>query len=456
MNATIERAVLCSLILRSRLFDAEGVDAMLFRSSDHRKIFRHASRLCAIDKGPEISLVRLGELCARDGIPQTYVSSLIDAPKPGFEKEFPGLVLELRKARLNDKIATLLSRQAQAGNFDISEIRADLEELDQLDRPVTSCSNLGEIKPKTISWIWNGRIPLGMLTLIAGDPGLGKSFLSIWICSRLSRGATFPDNTAPAITGGSIYLPAEDSAAYAIRPRADANQADASKIYILEDSSLDIVKDLKRIRAKLDEDPAIKQLVIDPLNSFLGQVDYFKDTSVRAVLAPLCRFIEERNIACIGIMHLNKKIDLGGIYRIGGSIAFSGVARSVLAVTAHPEDETKRLFRPLKMNYAKKPHALAFSIGDDLRLSFDDKPVLIDQNDSLSLAPTQEGTENSFATEWLRDRLADGGAELKDIIKDASEVQISRRTLFYCRKKLGLASRASGRGTAKTARWELP
>lgn len=456
MNNTIERAVLSSLILRSRLFEVDGIDAKLFRSSDHRKIFCHASTLYELERESDISLLRLCEICSQDGISKAYVSGLIDAPKPGFEREFPGLVLELRKSRLNEKIAAEISGQAKSGGYDISKIREDLEELDRLDRPDASCSRLSDIEPKTISWIWTGRIPLGMLTLIAGDPGLGKSFLSIWICSKLSTGGAFPDNAAPAVTGGTIYLPAEDSAAYAIRPRADANQADASKIYILEDSSLDIAKDLKRIRAKLDEDPSVKLLIIDPLNSFLGQVDYFKDTSVRAVLAPLCRFIEERNIACVGIMHLNKKIDLGGIYRIGGSIAFAGVARSILAVTSCPEDESRRLFRPLKMNYARKPHALAFSIGDDLRLSFDDKPVLVDQSDALSQAPAQDGAGNGYAADWLRDYLTDGPASLRDIHKAAEEIGISERTLYNARKKLGCRTRPSGFGKDKTSTWELP
>ena len=69
---------------------------------------------------------------------------------------------------------------------------------------------------------WRGRIPLGMLTLLAGDPGLGKSFLATWLSSRLSLGAGLPGDSgqAPAST---VYLSAEDSPAYALQPRASKN-----------------------------------------------------------------------------------------------------------------------------------------------------------------------------------------------------------------------------------------
>jgi hypothetical protein len=456
----LEREILFTVKEFPERQSTPGYSVAIF-TGPRRKIAEAISGISEDDPGKPIDD---GILSARSGLSLADLFKEFTGCYKLSAEAFQVKVNELLRARKNSELMKLLDQEKRTelktGSQDekaLARIREIVREIDELEKPeAASCSRLSMIEAKTINWIWGGRIPLGMLTLIAGDPGLGKSFLSVWIASRFSTGGKFPDNDAPAIPGGIIYLSAEDSASYAIRPRADANHADPSKIYVLEDSSLDIAQDLKRIRAQVDEDPSIKLLFIDPLNSFLGQVDYFKDTSVRTVLAPLCRFLEERNIAGIGIMHLNKKIDLGGIYRIGGSIAFAGVARSVLAVTAHPEDEDKRLLRSLKMNYAKKPAALAFSIHDDLSLTFDDKPVLVDQNDALSQTSCQDGGENSFAAEWLQERLADEGAELKQLIKDAGEVGISRRTLFYCRKKLGIKTHAQGFRQNKTSVWELP
>ena len=50
-----------------------------------------------------------------------------------------------------------------------------------------------DIKSKPLRWLWPGRIPLGKVTLLIGDPGLGKSLLTIDIASRVTRGTSFPD-----------------------------------------------------------------------------------------------------------------------------------------------------------------------------------------------------------------------------------------------------------------------
>jgi hypothetical protein len=43
-----------------------------------------------------------------------------------------------------------------------------------------------------VRWLWQHRIPLGKVTLHAGDPGLGKSLLALDIAARVTRGANFP------------------------------------------------------------------------------------------------------------------------------------------------------------------------------------------------------------------------------------------------------------------------
>ena len=84
-----------------------------------------------------------------------------------------------------------------------------------------------------LRWLWPRRIPLGKLTLIAGDPGLGKSLVTIDIAARVSKGSGFPDG-APCEPGDVIILSAEDDAEDTIRPRLDAAGADVSRIHLLE------------------------------------------------------------------------------------------------------------------------------------------------------------------------------------------------------------------------------
>lgn len=52
---------------------------------------------------------------------------------------------------------------------------------------------LTNVEREQLEWLWPGRIPLGKLTLLAGDPGLGKSFVTLDIAARVSRGLPWPD-----------------------------------------------------------------------------------------------------------------------------------------------------------------------------------------------------------------------------------------------------------------------
>lgn len=81
------------------------------------------------------------------------------------------------------------------------------------------------IKPKPLSWLWPNRIPLGKLTILAGDPGLGKSLLTLDLAARISKGYKFPDGEEAEI-GDIILISAEDDPADTIRPRLEAAGAD--------------------------------------------------------------------------------------------------------------------------------------------------------------------------------------------------------------------------------------
>lgn len=80
--------------------------------------------------------------------------------------------------------------------------------------------------PEPVNWLWLGRIPLGKLTLVDGDPGLGKSALMADFAARVSAGRPWPDHSL-CEAGGVVLLSAEDGLADTIRPRLDAAGGDA-------------------------------------------------------------------------------------------------------------------------------------------------------------------------------------------------------------------------------------
>ena len=69
---------------------------------------------------------------------------------------------------------------------------------------------LDEVQTSAARWLWPGWIPLGKLTVLDGDPGLGKSTLLLDLAARVTRGLAMPDGST-GMSGGVTLLTAEDS-----------------------------------------------------------------------------------------------------------------------------------------------------------------------------------------------------------------------------------------------------
>ncbi len=86
-----------------------------------------------------------------------------------------------------------------------------------------------DIAPERIEWLWPGRLARGKHTCIAGEPGTGKSQLTIAIAAAVSTAGKWPCGEGSAPLGNVIILSAEDGAADTIIPRLLAAGADLSR-----------------------------------------------------------------------------------------------------------------------------------------------------------------------------------------------------------------------------------
>lgn len=193
------------------------------------------------------------------------------------------------------------------------------------------------VKALPVTWLIPQRVPVGGVTLLAGDPKLGKSTLSCLYAARLSRGVY----GTPATT---LFASAEDSFAHVIKPRRIAAGADldlVAKFDVVDADgarNLDLPDDVAALDGAAAETGA-RLVVIDPLNAHLaGSIDSWKDHGIRRALAPLARLADERDCAVMVVAHLNKQKSGDPLYRVGGSIGNVGAARSVLAFGRDPDD----------------------------------------------------------------------------------------------------------------------
>jgi hypothetical protein len=236
---------------------------------------------------------------------------------------------------------------------------------------------LSEVEPERVEWLWDGRIPLGKLTILDGDPGLGKSVITIDLAARVTTGRGFPNGDVDALDGvgglgglgGVVILSAEDGLGDTIRPRFDAAGGDPHKIVAIStvpdgdgnERNMSIPEDIATIEKAIRRVDA-KLVIVDPLMAFLsGKANY--DQDVRKALTPLARMAERTGAAVLVVRHLNKNTGGKAIYRGGNSIGIIGTARSGLVVEEHPDNKDLRVFAVSKSNLAKKAVSLTYSIA---------------------------------------------------------------------------------------------
>jgi hypothetical protein len=208
-----------------------------------------------------------------------------------------------------------------------------------------------EIDPRAFQWLWEDRIPLNKFNLFIGLPGQGKSQVTIDMISRVTTGKDFPDGRKNNLPPSNVVmLVAEDDLEDTVIPRLIAAGADRSRVKFVfmtrvaknatkEERNITLGRDLKAVEEKLKEVPDVRLLVIDPVSSYLGDVDANKDKEIRPLLEYLQAFSKRTCITLVGIGHFNKNADQESIHRASGAGAWSQVPRSLWGFVPKPQDE---------------------------------------------------------------------------------------------------------------------
>ncbi|MBI1337783.1 MAG: AAA family ATPase [Phycisphaera sp.] len=337
-------------------------------------------------------------------------------------------------------------------------------------------TRLSDVQPRPVRWLWPGRIALGKLTILAGDPGLGKSFLTLDLASRVSTGAGWPD--APderSEPGGVVLLSAEDDHADTIRPRLDAAGAQASRIHALcnvrhldpqtgcDTQTPFTLEDIPSLESAIEQTPECRLVVIDPISAYTGKTDSHRNAEVRALLAPLGELAARFGVAVLAVTHLRKG-EGAAIYRAMGSLAFVAAARSAWAVCRDPQDPTgkRRLLLPVKNNLGNDTTGLAFELRDigngQAHIAWDDRPVAVRIDEALgqnTRRPGPNSHERQRVMDWLNNALADGDRLASELIEEARDTHgISPRTLDRAKRDIDI--RVYRKSVLGPYWWSLP
>ncbi|MDP9093407.1 MAG: AAA family ATPase [Actinomycetota bacterium] len=323
--------------------------------------------------------------------------------------------------------------------------------------------SLADVLPERVDWLWFGRLPLGKIVVLDGDPSVGKSTTAVDCAARVSTGALWPDG-APNRRGDVLLLSAEDGLADTIRPRLDAAHGDPARVHALTeirycDEAGEVrtrpvtLSDLDQIERTVKATRSVL-VVIDVLMAFLpSKVDSHRDQDVRGLLSGLAAMAERTGSCVLLLRHLNKSAGGSAMYRGGGSIGIIGAARVGLLAAVDPEDDERRVLAGIKSNLAPLPSALSYQLVDSpehgcARVQW--LGTSAHNAGSLLSMPRDddERTERDEAVEWLTKYLVDSGGETiaADVIKAANRDGIAKTTLHRARKRAGVTSTKDGFG----------
>jgi hypothetical protein len=276
-------------------------------------------------------------------------------------------------------------------------------------RPV-SC-----IQPKPIRWLWPGRIPAGKVTVIYGDPSIGKTCLTLDLAARVSSGAAWPDATAEANTntpGRVLLFNNEDHSADTIRPRLEHAGADLERVHLVGNlvdmfaykRLLNLTCDGPYLQEAIHQLKDVRLVIIDSLASYLGPTPEPNGDRIRMFTAGLTRVAAETGVAIVIIASGTRpKLPVKHIWKVDCDVI----------------DPDRRVWLPVHFNSGPRPTALAYRITAD-GIEWESPQQPIPTHRLAGIFPRQERSwRKHAAATWLQNYLQQGPRQAQEVLEAA-------------------------------------
>ena len=324
--------------------------------------------------------------------------------------------------------------------------------------------SMDDVQQEKLDFLWKPYLARGEVSILEGDPGLGKSYLAQMVAGSIATGRRIPSpyKGQPRVTGPIVYFDMENSAGTVTKPRLSQNGfTDFAGRYnvvqqpfsIDDDEALDyIYEELEAIQPSL--------VVFDTLNTYIGRADTHKASEVAQAFGMFMQIAKDFNCSVLVLRHLTKGSG-PAIYRGQGSVSFGGLARVVMVVGVDPEDTDTRAVAIVKMNFAKPPQAMTFRIeerpkgasefvwGDYVNLSAQE---ILD----ASAQARQEGKQGQGiqdAMEFLESTITDAAVELEKLYRMGEKRSISKKMLDRAASKMNVEKKVKGRKENRVEKW---
>ncbi len=252
--------------------------------------------------------------------------------------------------------------------------------------------------------VLGGGIVPGSLTLLGGEPGIGKSTLLLQISLHLKL--------------KTLYVSGEESQQQ-IKMRAERIKPEASHCYILtETKTQNIFKQIEKLEPEIVIIDSIQTLHSDYIESSPGSISQIRECS-----AELIKFAKETNVPVILIGHITKE----------GSIAGPKVLEHMVDTVLQFEGDRNHVYRILRAHKNRFGSTNELGIyemqGNGLREVDNPSEILISKNEE-----DLSGTAISATLEGMRPLMI----EIQALVSSAVYGTPQRSTTGYNAKRLNM------------------
>lgn len=289
--------------------------------------------------------------------------------------------------------------------------------------------SMAEVEDEQLDWVWYPYLAKGELSILEGDPGLGKSYLAQMVAKAVADGGRLPTTKRSGVIemGKIAYFDIENAAGAVTKRRLiDNGMVNLHNFYQEEEAfTIDDDSTLDRVYEAIDKlRPTL--VVFDTLNTYMGGADINNSAETQQTFKRFKDVAKRFGCAVLVLRHLTKSSKgVTALYRGQGSIAFAGFARVVMSVGKHPEEPDVKVMAVTKINVARAPKALTFTIEelpDTLKYSDRSKFVWgefvdLTADEILQVVETKSDEAMEACVDWLAATLRDGPVEHKRLVR---------------------------------------
>lgn len=314
--------------------------------------------------------------------------------------------------------------------------------------PVATVEEVGKRMLRT-QWLWQGWLPRGYLTCLAGDPGAGKSAVALRIAATVTSTLPWPDGEPFLEPTPVLWLECEGAQAL-VCERVVTWGLDGSRLLFPGQEGLEqVMLDQPGLFAQWAENAVERGaslIVVDSLRAAHKGDENSSD--MIGFLTEMATAARDLNLAVLVIHHLRKRNQYESaeisLERLRGSSAIAASFRLIWALW-QPDKETDVIrLEAIKSNLAALPEAIGVMVGSS-GVTFSEAPEVY-----------REPTLVDGACDLLLAHLHNHPQPVDATLQLGREKGFSDTTMWRAVRKLKLVTVKNKGTSGKLTCWSLP